>query len=290
MSDRFQVHETESLMQFLNHKLQGWSRSKIKKRLQGNCVLVNGEPVRHHDHALAAGDAVEVIAANTVSAKKGTQQGLPQLEILFSDSDLIAINKPAGLLSVASAKENKRHAMAILRRQLSRTRREIKLWPVHRLDRDTSGVLLFATSRDMREAVNALWHKADKIYLAVVERCPNPAQATINQPLHMDEHKYHMHVGSHPNAKRAVTHFKTLQTATNRSLLEVKLETGRQHQIRAHLAWLGHAVIGDPRYGTEGPRLGLHAQRLTITHPQRGKRLTFDTPAPYDFSALLTGC
>ena len=95
-------------------------------------------------------------------------------------------------------------------------------------------------------------------------------------------------IGQHPAAKRAVTRFETQRTHGERALLEVRLETGRQHQIRAHMAWLGHPVIGDPRYGTDGARMGLHALRLSITRPKTGKRLTFETPAPDDFLALIT--
>jgi len=267
---------------FLNTQLKGWTRNKIKQRLKAGCVFVNRQPIMQHDYQLKVGDDVEVRAA-----VKNMQAGTARLEILYSDSDLIAINKPAGLLSVASADENKNHALAILRNQLSRPKRPVKLWPVHRLDRDTSGVLLFATSREMREAVNAGWSSAEKIYLAVVEGCPNPTQGTIDQPLTMDSETYHMHVGSHPEAKKAITHFKTRRTEKDRTLLEVQLVTGRQHQIRAHMAWLGHPVIGDPRYGTDGPRMGLHALRLSITRPRTGNLLTFETPAPNEFLDLL---
>ncbi len=282
MSDRSRVRKAAGLLIFLNTQLKGWSRNTIKQRLKAGCVFVNGQPILQHDYELKVGDDVEVRAT-----AKNRHGGTSQLEILYSDSDLIAINKPAGLLSVASADENQNHALAILRNQLSRPQRPVKLWPVHRLDRDTSGVLLFATSRQMREAVNAGWSSAEKTYLVVVEGCPNPNQGTIDQPLRMDSEKYHMHVGSHPEAKKAITHFATKRSQKGRTLLEVQLETGRQHQIRAHLAWLGHPVIGDPRYGTDGPRLGLHALRLSITRPKTGQRLTFETPAPNEFLDLL---
>ncbi len=282
MSDRLRVSEATDLLLFLFTQLKGWTRNKIKQRLKAGAVFVNGQPVTQFDHQLKAGDDVEVRAA-----VKNVQRRISQLEILYSDGDLIAINKPAGLLSVASADENKYHALAILRNQLSRPKRSVKLWPVHRLDRDTSGVLLFATSREMREAVNAGWSGAEKIYLVVVEGCPNPSQGSINQPLRMDSEKYYMHVGPHPDAVKAITHFNTQRTVTDRALLEVQLVTGRQHQIRAHMAWLGHPVIGDPRYGTDGTRMGLHALRLCITRPKTGVRLTFETPAPAEFLELL---
>lgn len=158
---------------------------------------------------------------------------------------------------------------------------------MHRLDRDTSGVLLFATSCEIREAVTGAWSEAEKHYLAVVEGCPDPRAGTIDQPLRMDANGFRAHVGSHPDAKRAVTHFETQRTVKGRSLLALQIETGRQHQIRAHLAWLGHTVVGDSRYGTSERRLGLHALRLTIPSPRTGKPLEFEAPVPDAFFALL---
>lgn len=282
MSEKLHVSEPSGLLPFLSAQLQGWARSKIKQRLQTGCVSVNGISITQHDYALNIGDVVEVGATVKIGNSSPSQ-----LEILYSDRDIIAINKPAGLLSVGTTKETQKHALAILRNQLSRPSLEVKLWPVNRIDRDTSGVLLFATSREMREAVMDKWDQAEKTYLAIVVGCPAPAEGTIDQPLRLDDVEYRMHVGAHPEAKPAITHFKTERTNGGRSLLQVQLETGRQHQIRAHLAWFGYPVVGDPRYGTAGTRMGLHALRLTIINPKTNKQLTFETPAPADFFALM---
>lgn len=282
MSDRFTANKKTTLLPFLNKQLKGWANSKIKQRLKTGCIFVDGQSVTQYNHELNVGSQVEVRAS-----AKGISHDTKLLEILSSDRDLIAINKPAGLLSVATANENKEHALAMLRNQLSRPKKPVKLWPVHRLDRDTSGVLLFATSLEMREAVHKKWFSAEKTYLAIVEGCPTSNQGIIDQPLLMDPEKYHMNVGFHPEAKNAITHFKTLKTTNTRTLLEVQIETGRQHQIRAHLSWLGYPVVGDPRYGQDGPRLGLHALRLSITRPNTGQQLTIETPAPEAFLDLL---
>lgn len=282
MSDRLTVKTNTTLIPFLASQLQGWSRRTIKQRLKSGCVMVNGEQVTRHDHDLLVGDQV-VVEAST----RGASNVRPQFGILYKDRDLIAINKPAGLLSVSSRKDKEPHALGMLRDQLSRRNKSIKLWPVHRIDRDTSGVLLFATSREMREAVMKGWKAVGKTYLAIVEGCPQPAGNTIDQPLRLDPVIYQMHVGPHPDAKRAVTHFTTERSIGQRTLLRVELETGRQHQIRAHLAWLGHPVVGDQRYGTAGVRMGLHALRLSITKPGTNKPLVFEAPAPADFLALL---
>jgi 23S rRNA pseudouridine1911/1915/1917 synthase len=282
MSEKLRVDAAIGLLEFLSLRLHTWARNKLKQRLQSGCVSVNEVTVTQHNYALNIGDIVEVSAS-----AKPANSAPSQLDILYSDRDLIAINKPAGLLSVGTDKETQMHALAILRNQLSRRSQAVKLWPVHRIDRDTSGVLLFATSHEMREAVMARWDDAEKTYQAIVKGIPAPAQGTINQPLRMDAVEYRMHVGTHPDAKPAVTHFHTERVVGERALLGVQLETGRQHQIRAHLAWLGYPVIGDPRYGTAGGRMGLHALRLKIIKPGSSTPLMFETPAPADFLALL---
>ncbi len=283
MSDRLTVRSNNTLIPFLVAQLQGWSRSSIKQRLKSGCVSVNGKQVTRHDHCLLVGDQVVIEAS-----ARNTSDVRSRLEVLYEDRDLVAINKPAGLLSVGTGKDTEPHALGLLRSQMSRRNKPIKLWPVHRVDRDTSGVLLFATSHEMREAVMTGWNSAEKTYLAVVDGSPSPTQGTIDQPLRLDPVIYQMHVGPHPDAKHAVTHFSTERSAGQRSLLRVQLETGRQHQIRAHLAWLGHPVVGDQRYGTAGTRMGLHALRLSITKPGTDRLLEFETRAPADFLALLS--
>lgn len=282
MSDRFRVQHPESLLPFLNTQLKGWTRNNIKKRLKTGCVTVNDVPIMQHDHALSVGDNIEVRAAGKPMVRETAR-----LEILYSDPDIVVINKPTGLLSVASDDEKKQHALALLRQQLSRPKQPVKLWTVYRLDRETSGVLVFVTSRKMREAINENWGHAEKTYLAIVDGSPNPSQGRIDQPLRTDHENQQVIVGPHEDAKKAVTHFKTLRTVNGRSLVEIRLETGRHHQILAHMAWLGHPIVGDGNYGTYGPRTGLHAVSLTITRPETGKRLTFETPMPANMMDLL---
>jgi len=284
MAEKFIVKEQGKLLAFLFAHLNGWSKKTIKQRLQGSSVMVNGEINTKHDYALNSGDVVEVGGVKKASTQAQTIQ---KLEIIYQDKEIIAINKPAGLLSVGNTTESKQHALALLRNQLSHGKNKVKLWPVHRLDRDTSGILLFATSKEMRETVMDKWPVSEKVYFAIVEGCPKEKTGTIDQPLRQDEKEYRMHIGKHPDAKPAITHYAVKQTTPEHSLLEVKIETGRQHQIRAHLSWLGHSIIGDERYGTKGEKMGLHAKKLTIIHPVTKKSMCFEIDAPRDFYALL---
>jgi len=284
MTQRYMVKQRDKLLPFLFEALDGWSKKTVKQRLQGALVAVNGTVTTKHDFILHENDVVEV----GVVQKKGlASQNSRKLEILYQDKDLIAINKPAGLLSAGTIKENKEHALALLRAQLTRGKERVQLWPVHRLDRETSGILLFASSKEMREKVMETWSKNEKSYLAVVEGTPKKSEGSMTEPLRLDEKEYRVHVGKHKDAKPAITHYKVLESSDARSLLEVSIETGRQHQIRAHMSWLGHAVMGDERYGTKGGRMGLHAHRLSFVHPVNKHKVTLEVDAPREFYALM---
>jgi len=290
MAQQYKVTIRSKLLPFLFETLavnEGWSKKTVKQRLKGSSIFVNGQVQTKHDFIVDSGDVVQVGVAQRTGYHTNTQ---PQkLEIIHQDKDLIAINKPSGLLSVGTTKENKNHALALLRTQLDRGKKhkKINLWPVHRLDRDTSGILLFATSKEVREAVMDRWDSTEKTYLAVVEGTPKLEADTITEPLRLGEKEYRMHVGKHKDAKSAITHYKVLESNDTRSLLEVRIETGRQHQIRAHMAWMGNSIVGDERYGKKGGRMGLHAMRLSFVHPVSKKQVLLEVDAPRDFYGLM---
>ena len=285
MAEKFTVKEEERLLNFLFSTLHTWSKKKVKERLKSNTVAINGTHTTQFDAPLQVGDIVEV----GVASKKSSAP-INRLEIIYQDDQLIAINKPAGLLSVGNRQENREHALAILRQQLTKGRKSPDLIPVHRLDRETSGILLFATSRELREKTMGNWSKAEKIYLAIVHGTPKEERGSIEEPLHLDEKEYRVHVGEHSKAKYALTHYQLQESRNNKSLLRVEIETGRQHQIRAHMQWLGHAVVGDERYGEgfkKGDKMGLHATKLTLYHPTKREKITLEADAPNAFYALL---
>jgi 23S rRNA pseudouridine1911/1915/1917 synthase len=283
MAERLVVDSPALLLAFLEQRLQGWSRSTLKQRLRLGCVRINGTAARRHDHPLHPGDAVEVAKPGDAPLPGTGPRGLP---LLHFDDDLVAVDKPAGLLSVASDRQRERTALAIVGEWLSRPGREVRVWPVHRLDRETSGVLLIARSQSARANVQASWDAAHKVYLAVVSGRPEPESGTIDQPVWEDD-DLNVHVGDHARARPACSRYRTLESSVDRSLLEVTLDTGRRHQIRVHLAWIGHAIVGDPRYGTPAPRMGLHARRLEVLQPRDGRRLILEAPLPSGFLGLL---
>ena len=266
MGERLLVDEPVRLLDFLRRRLPDWKRKTLEQRLRAGCVRVNGATVSRND-ALAPGDEVLVVGQEEGDGPVPDPSGLA---LLFADEDLIAVDKPAGLLSVSRDQRSERTALALVRASLSRPGRAARLWPVHRLDRETSGVLLFARSSRARDAVQDSWAEVHKLYLAIVEGRPDPPSGVIDQPLWEDEN-LNVRVGHRPGAKAARTRYSSLRTLGNRTRLEVVLDSGRRHQIRAHLSWLGHPIVGDPRYGAAGSRMGLHALRLVVPHPSDGR-------------------
>lgn len=281
MADRFVVAAPGTLFDALAAQLPGWSRNTLRERLRLRCVDVNGETVDRRDQPVRAGDVVEIRAAH--DGRLASSRG--SLAVLFEDDALCAIDKPAGLLSVASDDGGERTAHALLRAQLGRGR-DADLWPAHRLDRETSGVLLFARTLESRDAVQANWGAATKVYAAVVEGHPEPPAGAIEQPL-WEDRNLRVRVGAHETAREARTRYRTVEHGEARARLEVELDTGRKHQIRAHLAWLGHPVVGDERYGTRAQRLCLHAERLELPHPRDGRPLVIAAAVPAAFAAAL---
>lgn len=283
MAETFTVDSPSTLFPFLSTRLTSWGKNTLRQRIDLGCVRINGTPVSGRNHPLEPGDEVTV-AART----EGTPvpRAVPNFVPLFLDDDLVAIDKPAGLLSVPTQRAEKRTALAIVRSALAGRGGEGSLWPLHRLDRETSGVLLSARNRTARAKVLESWKSVRKTYLAVVHGRPDPAEGVVDQAL-LEGKNMQVRVGQGPGSKPARTHYKVLESKGELSLLEVLLDTGRRQQIRAHLAHLGHPIVGDERRGAAAPRMGLHALRLELPHPKDGRALVIDAPVPRAFRELF---
>ncbi|HEY3998927.1 MAG TPA: RluA family pseudouridine synthase, partial [Candidatus Xenobia bacterium] len=220
--------------------------------------------------------------------KQGSSPG-EGLRIVHQDDDIIVVEKPAGLLTIATAAEKTLTAYALLNDWL----RTGRVWVVHRLDRGTSGLLVFARSESVKRSLQGEWSQVDKRYVAVVHGRLSEAQGTIRSYL---RETATLQVVSTPgpcaDAREAITHYQVRSASDLYSMVDVRLETGRKHQIRVHLALQGHPVVGDKRYGsTADPiqRLALHAAELSLPHPRTGRKMSFSSPLPATFASLLPG-
>lgn len=210
------------------------------------------------------------------------------LRIIYEDGDILAIDKPSGLLTIAAGSERDRTAYWILSEYLrKRTRQRVAV--VHRLDRDTSGVMIFAKSGEIKQNLMSAWAECveQRIYIAVAEGCLPTDFGRIDAPLGSDARGCVLVMqGGLP----AVTYWEILRAARGYSLLKLHLETGRRNQIRAHLDWLGHPIAGDKKYSSKANpigRLALHAQSLVLSHPRTGKSLNLIVPEPQEFLGLF---
>jgi RluA family pseudouridine synthase len=275
------VERPTELLALLQSLFPDSSRTTLRQFLQAGRVRVNGETEKNARTQLEAGDFVEI-------APKSARHDLPDgLSILHEDTDVIVVLKANGLLTVATEREREATAQAYLNVYLG-SQGEDRVHVVHRLDRETSGVLVFAKNFHARERLKEQFmvHSVDRLYVAIIEGKIEPAAGTIRSNLLERRDLKMVSVDAHPDAKLAVTHYKTVGSNDRYSLLEVRLETGRKNQIRAHLSEKGHPVVGDTMYGSAvNPlgRLGLHAKLLGFDHPVTGKRLVFTAPLPKQF-------
>lgn len=210
------------------------------------------------------------------------------LEILHEDRDIIVVNKAAGLLTMGTGRDAGRTAHAALMDYVRKgnPKSPHRVFIVHRLDRDTSGVLVFARSEEAKFQLQDRWEATEKTYLAYVEGHPPQDEGTISS--HLAENAAGMvYSTKEPGlGKLAHTRYRVLKHVGSRTLLEIGLLTGRKNQIRVHLADLGCPIVGDSKYGSAkrtSKRLALHALRLSFDHPYHGRRMTFEAPAPSSF-------
>jgi 23S rRNA pseudouridine1911/1915/1917 synthase len=279
------LQRTATLLDVLAEMHPDSSKTTLRQMLQTKRVRVNGEVEVDAKRQLEAGDEVRVLSrAEAVTLPSS-------LTLLHEDDDVIVVIKTNGLLTIATEREPETNAQAILNEYL-RQRGGGRIHVVHRLDRETSGVLVFAKNFKAREALKEKFaaHDIDRIYVAIVEGKIVPPHGTIQSNL-LERPSLRMEsVKRHPDAKVSITHYRTLATSGPYTMLEVTLETGRKNQIRAHLSEKGHPIVGDQFYGSRvNPlgRLGLHAQLLGFDHPATGRRMTFTAPLPKPFRDLF---
>ena len=303
------VVESAELMDFLLAKMGGMAKSSVKQLLGQRRVKVGNAVQTRHDFMLKKGDVV------TVSSGRGNSQlNHPKLKIVYEDDDLIVVNKQPGLLTVAATPgSSETTAYSILRAYVKKQNARAGIYVVHRLDRETSGLLVFARSEELQHYMREYWRDlvTERTYIALTEGCLEPREGQIKS--WFTEDKRNAMVYSSPvddGGDLAITNYKVLRTTPPQpspqgsgplpfgetggfySLVELHLETGRTNQIRVHLASKGCPVVGDRKYGhgnESSPidRLCLHAKVLAFIHPVTEKTVRFESPVPKEFNRVL---
>lgn len=279
------VKENAPLLEYLINNVSE-SRSKLKATLQGRGIAVNGRMVTQFDYQLKAGDKI-IISRH----KKQNQFKSRYVKIVYEDRWLVVVEKNIGILSM-SAGHSSLNVKSVLDDYFLKSRQKCRAHVVHRLDRDTSGLMVYAKDIETEQILEHNWHQIvyDRRYVAVVSGEMEQDNGTIANWL-KDNKAYITYSSPTDNGgKYAVTHFQVLNRTTEHSLVEYKLETGRKNQIRVHSADMGHPVCGDVKYGNgDDPlhRLCLHAYMLCFTHPVTGEPMEFSTPIPTAFRSLF---
>jgi 23S rRNA pseudouridine1911/1915/1917 synthase len=285
-----QTHKVESeglLRELLASVLAGASGKRIDQLLRHKSVAVNGEVITRGTHPLAPGDVVTIHFDRRPAPRAELPHGL---RVIFEDDDIIVVDKPPGLLTIATEHQRERTAYAILTDYVRERKADARVFIVHRLDKGTSGLLIFARSEAVKRSLQEGWRAVEKRYLAVVEGCPSPETATIRTRLRENKGLEVYSTEVEGEGAEAVTSYRLMRKSKRCALLEITLQTGRKNQIRVHLSEQGHPVVGDTKYGAHGSpvgRLALHAASLSLVHPTRGERLQFTSPLPSRLAGLL---
>ena len=283
--DHYVVEEEAPLLEWLLAHLKG-SKTKIKATLQGRGIKVNGKVTTQFDYQLHPGAKIAVS-----QTKKNDQFKSRYVKVVYEDRWLVVVEKNVGILSMAAGHKSL-NVKSVLDDYFKKSGQRCTAHVVHRLDRDTSGLLVYAKDMETEQILERNWHEIvyDRRYVAVVSGEVEPDEGTIANWLR-DNKAYYTYSSPVDNGgKYAVTHFHVLNRTTEHSLVEFQLETGRKNQIRVHAADMGHPVCGDPKYGNgDDPihRLCLHAFVLCFYHPVTNERMEFDTPIPTQFLQLF---
>lgn len=285
----FRADIESQLQQFLAEKFAGKSRSALKSMLAHRRVSVNGKITTAYDYRLRAGDEVSINRGRAAAELRH-----PMLRIVFEDQWIIVIDKRNGLLSMGTDRQRDKTAYSILSQHVKLEDPSNRIFIVHRLDRETSGLMIFAKSEEVKRRLQENWQRVviDRKYVAVVDGVMPSEEGEIDAPLAENRNRK-MFVSRTPdedNAVDAVTRYRVLRSHEGRSLVELSLDTGRKNQIRAHLEYVGCPVAGDKKYSsrsTDAGRVCLHAYKLALYHPITNEKLFFSTSIPKLFDNLI---
>jgi len=281
----FIVNKEISLIDFLIESLGSKSKTKIKNIIKSGRIAVNDKSVKNPNTLLKSGQNIKIIDKANLHHKQ------TRFNILFEDKYILVAEKPAGLLSISTDKENKNTFYRFISDYIKEsTNNREKIFIVHRLDRDVSGVMIFAKNYNIKEILQKNWATTDKVYITIVEGVPPQKEGKIESWLKENKSHFVYTSSQEEDAYFSITKYKFISTHKNYSLLEIFLETGRKNQIRVQLAEIGCPVAGDKKYGAKtnpANRICLHSHSLSIIHPVTNKPLVFKSNIPGNMLKLI---
>jgi 23S rRNA pseudouridine1911/1915/1917 synthase len=279
------IGKSTTLLKFLTELYPQSPRTRIKKLMQNGNVQCNHKIVTLHSLTLLAGDIIEIVDNDT--GKAGSKKRIP-FPILYEDDYIIIIDKPAGIST--SSVDNSPNIQSILSGAIKYdSKGKARTYVVHRLDKEVSGILLFAKSEQIMNLLKDSWKNVEKHYYALVEGLPEESKGTIRSWLAEDKSQKMYSTKHTEGAKYSITHFQVIKQFEKHALLDVQIETGRKNQIRVHLAEMGFPIVGDRKYGASKDyirRIRLHAYSFFLSHPMTEKAIKIISPMPKGFLSL----
>jgi 23S rRNA pseudouridine1911/1915/1917 synthase len=275
----------DTLIDLLIEEFKTSSRTRIKKMILRGTIMINGKVITNPVQKISPGDIVEYMKYH---APFNTQDA--PFPVLFEDEDLIAVVKPAGLLTYGEKGTTGTSLYRMINDFLrNRSKGNEKIYVCHRLDREVSGILVFAKSEEIQDQIKEMWKETEKRYYALVEGKPPQNEGKIESWLKENKAQKVYTAKEGPGAKFAVTHYKVIRELPMHTLLEIRIDTGRKHQIRVHLSDLGCPIAGDWKYGASRKvqkHIRLHAFYFAMKHPVTEKLLEFKTQMPRGFLSV----
>lgn len=277
--EKYIVKENEILIEFLKKMFSNLSKNSVKSLLHNEKVFVNGNMTTKYNYELNVGDVVEI-----------REKVAKNIDIIYEDKDIIVINKPSGLLTVATEKEKNKTAYHLVMEYLKKKNKNNRIFIIHRLDKDTSGIIMFAKNERAKHLYQDNWNDIVKkrCYYAVIAGKMENKEGTIKS--YLKENGNMVYSVKDRSGKLAITEYKVLKERKNISLLDINLKTGRKNQIRVHMKENKTPILGDLKYGEKSKlinRLALHAYKLELINPVTKKLLTFEINMPNEFKMLF---
>ena len=283
------VPETTTLLACVEKRLADHSKTKVKSMLKHNQFAVNSMPTSQFDTPLEDGDKVSVNFTKSFRVFSS-----PRIKLVYEDNDILVINKGYGVLSMGTDNIKEGTAYSIMREYVKYSDPRAKVFIVHRLDRDTSGLMMLAKTMEAKDTMQHNWNNMvlNRKYVAVVEGVIPDDEGVVKSYL-AETAQFEVYSTQDPTkGQLAITRYKVLKRSSGYTLVELELDTGRKNQIRVHMKDLGHPIVGDRKYGASSSpirRLALHARTLRFVHPITRKEMNFELPVPTRFAGLVKG-
>ncbi len=276
---KYKVEKEEILFEFLKNRIEGKSKNNIKSLLKRKNILVNNKIITKYDYVLKMNDIVEIGNFKIENERSNTE-----IEIVYEDKELIIVNKPSNMLTISTEKEKENTMYHLVSNYVKRKNKNNKIFVIHRLDKETSGLIMFSKNEKVKDILQNNWDKlVIRKYIALVNGNVLKENGTIKSYLKENNRMLVYSSNKINDGEEAITKYKKIKNNSKYTLLDIEIKTGKKHQIRVHMNDIGHSIVGDNKYGNGGKMLYLFAYYLEFIHPITNKKIIVKKEIPNSF-------